>query len=132
MWVFLKADVFEKFKDERGNISERVGSDVEGMLSLYEAAHLRVHGEHILDEALAFTCAHLEFMTTQLSPSHAAKVRHSLRHPLRKSLPRLQACHYISTYHQDPSHDDTLLALAKLDFNLLQKLYQQEVGSIAM
>ena len=30
-------------------------SDVMGMLSLYEAAHLGIHEEGILDEALAFT-----------------------------------------------------------------------------
>jgi hypothetical protein len=30
------------------------------MLSLYEATHLRVHGEAILDEALVFTATHLE------------------------------------------------------------------------
>ncbi|KAL1352264.1 hypothetical protein HN51_016257 [Arachis hypogaea] len=29
--------------------------DVEGLLSLYEASHLRIHGEDILDENLPFT-----------------------------------------------------------------------------
>ena len=35
-------------------VQESLNSDVRGMLSLYEATHLRVHGEDILDEALAF------------------------------------------------------------------------------
>ncbi|KAF7822835.1 (-)-germacrene D synthase-like [Senna tora] len=129
----ISSDVFEKFKDEKGNISETITKDVEGMLSLYEAAHFRVHGEQILDEALQFTSSHLQLMTTtQLTPSSlAAKVNHSLRHPLLKSLPRLMACHYISIYQQHPSHHKTLLDLAKLDFNMLQKLHQKEVGNIS-
>ena len=91
---------------------------------MYEASHLRIHGEEILDEALDFT-------STKLSPSLATKVSHSLKQPLHKNLPRLVAVNYISTYEEDPSHDATLLLLAKLDFNMLQKLYQKEAGVIS-
>ncbi|RVW61551.1 Valencene synthase [Vitis vinifera] len=45
--------------DEKGNFKKALISDVRGMLGLYEAAHLRVRGEDILDEALAFTTTHL-------------------------------------------------------------------------
>ncbi|KEH30760.1 putative lyase [Medicago truncatula] len=124
-------DVFKKFKNEQGNFKETLVGDVEGMLSLYEATHMRIHGEEILDDALSFTSLHLEMMTTQLSPSVATKINHSLKRPLFKNLPRLVARHYISTYEEDPSHDATLLLLAKLDFNLLQKQHQKEVGDIS-
>ncbi|KAI4356606.1 hypothetical protein L6164_000616 [Bauhinia variegata] len=92
------------------------------------ATHQRVHGEKTLEEALAFTSAHLEFMASQLSPSIAAKASHSLMRPLGKSLRRLEAWHYISAYQEDPSHDETLLTLAKIDFNALQKQHQKELG----
>ncbi|KAI9093358.1 hypothetical protein K1719_027372 [Acacia pycnantha] len=124
-------DVFEKFKDGQGNIREGLATDVEGMLSLYEAAHLRVHGEDTLDDALAFTSSHLESMIIHLNPSLAAKVKYSLRHPLRKNLPRLEAWRYIPSYQDDPSHHETLLAFAKLDFNMLQKLHRNELGNIS-
>ncbi|CAI8617517.1 unnamed protein product [Vicia faba] len=124
-------DVFEKFKNEKGNFSETLIGDVDGMLSLYEATHVRIHGEDILDEALSFTSSHLETMTTQLSLSLATKINHSLKRPLFKNLPRLVARNYISTYEEDPSHDETLLLLAKLDFNLLQKQHQKELGDIS-
>ncbi|KAK4286040.1 hypothetical protein QN277_002652 [Acacia crassicarpa] len=124
-------DVFEKFKDGQGNIREGLATDVEAMLSLYEAAHLRVHGEDTLDDALAFTSSHLESMIIHLNPSLAAKVKYSLRHPLRKNLPRLEAWRYISSYQDDPSHHETLLAFAKLDFNMLQKLHRNELGNIS-
>ncbi|KAJ0044528.1 hypothetical protein Pint_04276 [Pistacia integerrima] len=60
-------DVFRKFKDSHGNFKASLVGDVRGMLRLYEAAHLRVDGETILDEALAFTTTYLEPMATQFS-----------------------------------------------------------------
>ena len=122
--------MFNKFKDVHGNFSEKLTGDVEGMLSLYEASHLRIHGEDILDEALVFTSTHLESIATQLGPFLATQVNHSLKQPLHLGLPRLEARHFISIYQQDPAHNKILLTLAKLDFNSLQNLHQKEVGNI--
>ena len=126
-----KLDVFKRFKDEQGEFNETISKGVEEMLCLYEAAHLRIHGEDILDEALDFTSTHLKLLTTQLSNSLVGKVIQSLRRPLRMSLPRLKAWHYFSTYHEDPYHKGTLLAFAKSDFNRLQKLHQKELGNLS-
>ncbi|KAJ1377988.1 Terpenoid cyclases/protein prenyltransferase alpha-alpha toroid [Sesbania bispinosa] len=128
--LYISPYVFNKFKDVNGNFSERLTTDVEGMLSLYEASHLMVHGEDILEEALSFTSTHLESIATQLSPTHAAQVKHCLRQPLHKNLPRLEARSYMSIYEQDPSHNEILLTFAKLDFNMLQSLHQKEFGNI--
>ena len=100
------------------------------MLSLYEAAHLRIHGEEILDDALAFTTTHLQSLSESLiSPDLAEKVSWALKHPVRKSLPRLETRHYISLYPKEDSHSATLLKLAELDFNVLQILYQKEASN---
>lgn len=104
------------------------------MLSLYEAAYLRVHGEDILEEALAFTTTHLQSIASSdshLSSRHVALVKRALKQPLRKGLSRLEARHYISIYEEDVSHDKTLLMFAKMDFNILQKLHQQELRRIS-
>ena len=55
-----KVDVFNKFKDNRVNFKESLIKDVRGMLSLYEATHVRVYGEDMLDETLKFTTIHLK------------------------------------------------------------------------
>ncbi|KAG7980231.1 hypothetical protein I3843_05G171300 [Carya illinoinensis] len=82
------SDVFSKFKDSEGrNFKESIIHDVRGILSLYEASHMRVHGEDIL-EALHFTTTQLESMVSNLNPSVAAQVRRALERPLRKWLPR--------------------------------------------
>ncbi|CAJ2640002.1 unnamed protein product [Trifolium pratense] len=123
-------NVFNKFKDEQRNFNENLITDVEGMLSLYEASHMMIHGEEILEEALSFTSTHLESIATELSPFLATQVKYSLRQALHKNLPRLESRRYISIYEQDSSHDEILLTLAKLDFNFLQSLYQKEFGNI--
>ena len=97
------------------------------MLGLYEAANLRVHGEDILDEALTFTTTHLTYMVEHLEYPLADLVAHALKRPLRKSLVRLEARWYIPIYKDEPSHDTTLLKLAKLDFNLVQSLHKEEL-----
>jgi len=122
--------VFNQFKDEQGNYSETLITDVEGMLSLYEASHMMVHGEEILEKALAFTSTHLESIVTQLSPFLAAQVKHSLKQALHRNFPRLEARRYIPIYENDPSHNESLLTFAKLDFNVLQSLHRKEFGKI--
>ncbi|XP_048136396.1 (-)-germacrene D synthase-like isoform X1 [Rhodamnia argentea] len=127
----ISSDVFNKFKDSEGNFRESLINDVGGLLSLYEACRLRCHGDSILEEALSFATTYLESINeNKVSTSLAKQVSHALKQPLRKGLPRLEARHYIPLYQEDPSHDEVLLALAKLDFNLLQEQHQKELGKI--
>nr|UJH94377.1 germacrene D synthase 1 [Zanthoxylum ailanthoides] len=126
----ISADVFDKFKDSDGKFKASLVNDVRGMLSLYEATHLRVHGENILDEGLAFTTTHLESVVTQNISPLAAQVKHALNRPIRKGLQRLEARHYMPFYQEEASHNEALLTFAKLDFNKLQKLHQKELSDI--
>ncbi|QHN95851.1 hypothetical protein HN51_043784 [Arachis hypogaea] len=100
------------------------------MWSLYEATQLRVHGENILEEAHNYTYTNLKSITNQLSQSLAEQTNRSLKQPLHKAVPRIGARSYMSFYEEDPSHSKFLLTFARLDFNLLQKLHQQELGNI--
>uniref|UniRef100_A0A2N9HR11 Terpene synthase N-terminal domain-containing protein n=1 Tax=Fagus sylvatica TaxID=28930 RepID=A0A2N9HR11_FAGSY len=127
----ISCDKFTKFKESNGNFKESLISDARGMLSLYEATHLRVHGEAILDEALVFSATHLKSMATHLSSPLAAQVSHALKQPIHLGIQRLEARHYFSIYQEEPSHNKVLLTFAKLDFNLLQKMHQKEVSDIA-
>ncbi|KAL6315912.1 hypothetical protein AAG906_013260 [Vitis piasezkii] len=85
----ISCGIFNKFMDERGRFKEALISDVRGMLGLYEAAHLRVHGEDILAKALAFTTTHLKAMVESLGYHLAEQVAHALNRPIRKGLERL-------------------------------------------
>ena len=126
----VQADVFNKFKDNEGKFNPSLANDVRGLLSLYEAAQLRVHGEVILDDALVFITTHLESKASHLSSPLSDQVSHALKHPIRKSLQRREARLFLSINHQDASYSEVLLTFAKLDYNQLQKLYQKELADL--
>ncbi|KAJ6969907.1 valencene synthase-like [Populus alba x Populus x berolinensis] len=124
----VSCDIFNKFKDDKGYFKQ--SNDVRGILGLYEAAHLAVHGEDILDEALAFTTIHLKSMATSPNCPLTAKVSHALKQSIRRGVPRLESRRYISIYQDEPSCNKTLLGLAKLNFNLVQELHKEELSEI--
>nr|GMD52385.1 (-)-germacrene D synthase-like [Ipomoea batatas] len=126
----VSAGVLEKFKDCNGKFKESLINNVQAMLSLYEASHLRVHGKQILEEALTFTTSRLESMLPHLSDPLRSQVREALKQPIRRRLTRLDAQKFISTYEHDGTQDALLLKFAKLDFNLLQRQHQRELGSL--
>ncbi|RXI03672.1 hypothetical protein DVH24_004324 [Malus domestica] len=130
--IFFEADMFNKFKDVNdAKFKGSLTNDIVGLLSLYEATHLRVHGEDILEEALNFTTTHLESAAHSLSPGPLLQqVKHALYQPFWKGNPRLEARQYLSIYRENNSHNETLLTFAKLDFNLLQKVHQKELSEI--
>ncbi|XP_050218837.1 (-)-germacrene D synthase-like [Mercurialis annua] len=122
----MSCDVFDKFKDDGGRFKDSLLNDARGMLSLYEATHLRVHGEDILDEELTFTRTHLHSMATQLRSPLSDQITHALKQPIHTGLPRLEARNYFSIYQGN----GILLSFAKLDFNILQKQHQKELSDI--
>ncbi|XP_031117707.1 (-)-germacrene D synthase-like [Ipomoea triloba] len=126
----VSAGVLEKFKDGNGKFKESLINNVQAMLSLYEASHLRVHGEQILEEALTFTTSQLESMLPHLSNPLRSQISEALKQPIRRRLTRLDAQKFISTFEHDGTQDALLLKFAKLDFNLLQRQHQRELGSL--
>ncbi|PIA51621.1 hypothetical protein AQUCO_01100462v1 [Aquilegia coerulea] len=124
-------DIFNKFKDEQGKFKSSLTSDVRCILSLYQASYLGFNGEHIMDEATDFTTKHLKSMVTQLSSRPlASEIQRALELPLQKSIDRVDARDYISTYQEDERRNESLLELAKLDYNMVQSIYQSEIREI--
>ncbi|KAL1299329.1 hypothetical protein AAHE18_18G101600 [Arachis hypogaea] len=128
----ISSDIFNKFKNEEGKFNETIVEDVEGLWSLYEATQLSTHGEDSLDEAHDFAYTNLKYMITnnKLSTYLAKQIDQSLTLPIHKGVPRIETRRYMSFYEEDPSHDKVLLTFAKLDFNVLQKMHQKELGNI--
>ncbi|PHU00656.1 Germacrene C synthase [Capsicum chinense] len=107
-----------------------VSDDVQGILSLHEASHMSIHEEEILEEALTFTTTHLTSMVPNLSNSLKVQVTETLIHPIRKTLPWVGASKYINIFENSDAHNVLLLKFEKMDFNMLQKLYQQELNKL--
>ncbi|KAK8550784.1 hypothetical protein V6N12_039472 [Hibiscus sabdariffa] len=130
----MPCGVFSKFQDDEGKFKEEeVVEDVKGMVSLYEASHFRTNGEAILEEALSFTTKHLGSLANQSSTSPHLKeyIKNALYRAYHYSLQRYEAKLYISFYDKEEARNDTLLKLAKYDFNRVQMMYQQELAVLS-
>ncbi|KAF8118597.1 hypothetical protein N665_0004s0078 [Sinapis alba] len=127
----MSCDVFERFKGEDGKFKESMAHDVRGMLQLYEAAHLGLPSEDIMDDALTFTRHHLGSLTSQETiPNLFEQVQHALYRARYRNIEIVVAGKYISFYNQEKGHNKTLLKFAKLNFNFCQMHYIKELKII--
>ncbi|KAL6315885.1 hypothetical protein AAG906_013228 [Vitis piasezkii] len=118
-WYNISCEVFNKCKDEKGRFKESLTiNDACGLLGLHEATHLRFCFHHLSPQL---------YGRTFRIPSLAAQVTHALDRPIRKGLERLEARPLMSIYQDEATHSKALLRFAKLDFNLLQSLYNSQI-----
>ena len=114
--------------DELGNFKASLCEDTLGMLHLYEASFHLIEGENILEEARVFTTKHLQENIKDCTDSnHALLVSHALQLPLHWSMLRMEARWFISTYEKRRDMNPTLVEFAKLDFNLVQAIHQEDL-----
>ncbi|XP_042446666.1 terpene synthase 10-like [Zingiber officinale] len=131
----VSQDIFKKFKDEKGQFEDRLRSQTQGLLSLYEASYLEKDGEELLHEAREFTTKHLKNLLEEegyLKPGLIREqVAHALELPLNWRFQRLHTKWFIGAWQRDPTMDPALLLLAKLDFNALQNIYKRELRDVS-
>ncbi|XP_047309319.1 sesquiterpene synthase 2-like [Impatiens glandulifera] len=132
-----KGDMFKKFLDKEGEFNTSIKNDIIGMLSLLEASHLRFREEDILEKAFNFTTKQFETMLLHdrdildhINPHLVQQVTHALNQSLLKGFIRIDARNYISFYENCNTHVKKLLEFAKLDFNVLQRMYQIELAEL--
>ncbi|KAG6383297.1 hypothetical protein SASPL_156956 [Salvia splendens] len=129
----ISCSIFEKFKDDVNGSSKApdTAEGIMGILEFFEATHLRVNGEDILDDGYVSSRKLLESSLPLLTNPVAEQVDHALhQYSKRRGLPRVEARHYISIYGQFDSHHPKLLKLAKLDFNMLQDMHKEELSEL--
>ncbi|XP_054817777.1 myrcene synthase, chloroplastic-like [Prosopis cineraria] len=126
----ISLDVFNEFLDNKGNFHSDLSIDIKGMLSLYEASFYSMEGETILDAAKDFSSKCLkEFVMdkTNVDNEISLLVNHALELPLHWRITRLENHWFINVYERRPNMIPTLLKLAKLDFNMVQAIHQEDL-----
>ncbi|KAL3754533.1 hypothetical protein ACJRO7_001729 [Eucalyptus globulus] len=128
----VEQGIFERFiTEDVSNFKESLREDVQGLLSLYEASFCGFKGEAIIDEAKIFSSTCLE----NLKGYHiwAKKIDHALDMPVHWRPNRLEARWFMDMYEEDQCDrsNPILLDLAKLDFNIVQSVYRDEVSKLA-
>ncbi|KAF5792776.1 putative R-linalool synthase [Helianthus annuus] len=112
-------DIFQNFKDEIG--------DMMGVLNLYEASYISFEGESILDDARDFATKYLKENQDKMDESISALVSHALDTPLHWTMPRVEAKWFMELYEKRSGMNPTLIELAKLDFNMVQAIYMEDL-----
>ncbi|XP_058751553.1 myrcene synthase, chloroplastic-like isoform X2 [Vicia villosa] len=124
----ISSDVFVCFQDEMWGLKKDQLNDVEGMLSLYEASFHSFEDETILDEARDFTTKFLkEYLNQNENKYISLQISHALELPLHWRIPRSEAQWFIGVYDKKENMSPFLLQFAKLDYNILQSIYQEEL-----
>ncbi|KAL3627586.1 hypothetical protein CASFOL_028949 [Castilleja foliolosa] len=125
-------EVFSSFMDKDGNFKACLASDIKGILSLYEASYLSMENEKILDLAKEFSTHHLKERLDQITdPSLVELVKHALELPVHWRVHKLEAQWFINVYESKLGSNIVLLQLAKLDYNMVQAKYQQELKQLS-
>ncbi|OMO60205.1 hypothetical protein CCACVL1_24329 [Corchorus capsularis] len=130
----ISTDVFNKFRDEDGKFMDSLKGDVEGLLSLYEASHLEMPGEDVMEEAKKFSAQHLNSTLGKVDGTNylAVQMQQSLQVPLHWMMSRVKARTFIDVYQKEyDMKNSVLIELAKLDYNLVQAVHQQELKELA-
>ncbi|CAI8601797.1 unnamed protein product [Vicia faba] len=120
-------NVFDFFQDEMCDFKKDQTPDVEGLLSMYEASFHSFEDETILDEARDFTSKFLKIFESNGDSHMSLQISHALELPLHWRVPRWEASCFINIYERQQNKNDVLLQFAKLDFNILQSVYQEEL-----
>ena len=132
MFWLSTQEVFNGFTDDKGDF---ICDDFKGILSLHEASYYSLEGESIMEEAWQFTSKHLkEVVISKSKEEHvfvAEQAKRALELPLHWKVPMLEARWFIHVYEKREDKNHLLLELAKLEFNTLQAIYQEELKDIS-
>ncbi|CAK9316323.1 unnamed protein product [Citrullus colocynthis] len=124
----ISEEVFNAFKDEMGDFKTCFYEDTNGMLSLYEASFLSTKGETTLEAAKCFAINYLkEYIKSSKDELKVEIVKHALELPLHWRIQRLEARWFIDIYERKGTINSILLEMAKLDFNMVQSIYQEDL-----
>nr|GLL32451.1 terpene synthase 10-like isoform X1 [Ipomoea trifida] len=131
----LIADVFDVFMDgERSSFNANLCEDTKGLLNLYEASFLSMEGETTLKLAKDFSTKHMKYVAHDQNlgdQNLLASVQHALELPLHWRMPRLEAKCFIDSYKLKATWNPILLEFAKLDFNLVQAVHQEDLKFVS-
>ncbi|KAL0422436.1 UNVERIFIED_CONTAM: (R)-limonene synthase [Sesamum latifolium] len=126
-------EIFDSFRGGKGDFDPNLGNDTKGLLQLYEASFLSTPGEKTLDLARQFATNFLQKNPNENIDDEnlALLVRRALELPIHWRVERPNARWFIDAYERRPDVNPLVLELAKLDFNIVQTTYQQELKHVS-
>ncbi|XP_050290521.1 (E,E)-alpha-farnesene synthase-like [Quercus robur] len=129
LYILCNSDMFRGFMDEKiGLYRENTNINIKEMLELFEASHLGLEGENILDVVREyFSTATLKESISSLDSDLAKQVVHVLELPSQRRVQWFDVKWHIISYEKDSHMNSSLLELAKLHFNIVQAILQKDL-----
>ena len=122
------ADIFRRFQVDVRNLEASHLGDIKEMIYLYEASFYLAEGETILEEISDFTTKRLQDYVSECEEGYFSLLAsHALEHPTNWRMRREEARWFIDAYETNPNRIPILLELAKLDFNIVQAQYHEDL-----
>ena len=123
--LLLKHDTYAK-QCSKGTLQR----DVNRFLSINEASYLAFRGEEMLDLARKFSTKALRDLMPSMPPHTRKRVAHALDLPLHWMAPRLETRWFIDHCAGDIGLHPLLLHFAKVDFDNVQRVHQEELARL--
>nr|QHZ00922.1 terpene synthase 15 [Taiwania cryptomerioides]WBO26430.1 linalool synthase [Taiwania cryptomerioides] len=131
----VSSGVLENFKGKDGQFlssNSQSNQDVKIMLNLFRASLIAFPGEKVMEEAKVFATTYLKQAMTNIEDANLSQeIQFNLQYGWHTNMPRLEARNYIDIYEANTSWmkctNKKILDLAKLDFNMVQSMQQQEL-----
>lgn len=135
------SDVFEQFKDQKGQFawftSNHTERKIRSVLNLFRASLIGFPGEKVMEEAEVFSATYLkEALQTIPVSGLSREIEYVLEYRWHSNLPRLEARSYIDILGENTINEmpyvkvAKLLELAKLEFNIFHSIQQKELQCI--
>ncbi|KAH0699852.1 hypothetical protein KY284_014067 [Solanum tuberosum] len=126
-------EIFCSFMNEEGKFKTALVEDTKGLLSLYEASYLCLEDENIMENARDFATHYLmeSLKKKKMDENVGEQVIHALEMPVHWRMERLEARWFIEIYHKTENMNPLLLELAKLDYNMVQATYLEELKQMS-
>ena len=129
--MLVIAGVFNIFKDERGKFNACLCEETKGVLSLYEASFLLTEGQNMFEELRNFATKHLqEYVKQNKDKNLSAMVTYALELPLHWRIIKFETRWFI-IYRSREDMNPILLKLAKMDFNMVQAVHQEDLKQVS-
>ncbi|XP_050234277.1 terpene synthase 10-like [Mercurialis annua] len=135
---FINQDVFTRFMDEKRELKDCHRGDLKGILNLYEASYVLLEGENVLEEAQVLCIKHLQEFVKEKNIIGEEEylvmlASHALKLPSHWRMQRLETRWFIDVYehNKDMKMKPTFLQLAKLEFNMVQAIHQQDLKQVS-
>ncbi|KAM7530750.1 hypothetical protein LguiB_034160 [Lonicera macranthoides] len=124
--------MFLGFMNDKGELKKSMYLNVNGMIELFEASHLALEGENILDDAKSFTTSSLQSLRLSVNDDKLIKrMDQALEVPLHWRVEWYNVKRHINLREKEDKTHPILLELAKLNFNMVQATHQRDLREIS-